>query len=40
LNALELNEDAQFQLGFLYNQVKNYNKSINILEELLDTNRD
>ncbi|MFC6176177.1 tetratricopeptide repeat protein [Companilactobacillus huachuanensis] len=40
LNALELNEDAQFQLGFLYNQVKNYNKSISILEELLDTNRD
>jgi len=35
-----LNEDAQFQLGFLYNQVKNYNKSINILEGLLDINRD
>lgn len=40
LNALELNEDAQFQLGFLYNQVKNYNKSISVLENLLDTNRD
>lgn len=40
LNALELNEDAQFQLGFLYNQVKNYNKSIAILEKLLETNRD
>ena len=40
LNALELNEDAQFQLGFLYNQVKNYNKSISILEGLLDSNRD
>lgn len=40
LNAIELNEDAQFQLGFLYNQVKNYNKSINILEGLLDINRD
>ena len=40
LNALELNEDAQFQLGFLYNQVKNYNKSIQILEKLLSTNRD
>lgn len=40
LNALELNEDAQFQLGFLYNQVKDYNKSIATLEKLLDTNRD
>ncbi|PMD70323.1 tetratricopeptide repeat protein [Companilactobacillus nuruki] len=40
LNALELNEDAQFQLGFLYNQVKNYNKSITILETLLESNRD
>ncbi|GEO46088.1 tetratricopeptide repeat protein [Companilactobacillus kimchii] len=40
LNAIELNEDAQFQLGFLYNQVKNYNKSISILEKLLETNRD
>ena len=40
LNALELNEDAQFQLGFLYNQVKNYNKSITTLESLLDSNRD
>ncbi|KRK75240.1 tPR repeats containing protein [Companilactobacillus alimentarius DSM 20249] len=40
LNAIELNEDAQFQLGFLYNQVKNYNKSIAILEKLLETNRD
>ena len=40
LNALELNEDAQFQLGFLYNQVKNYNKSISVLETLLDSNRD
>ncbi len=40
LNALELNEDAQFQLGFLYNQVKNYNKSISVLENLLDSNRD
>lgn len=40
LNALELNEDAQFQLGFLYNQVKNYNKSITTLENLLDTNHD
>ncbi len=40
LNAIELNEDAQFQLGFLYNQVKNYNKSITVLEKLLDTNRD
>jgi len=40
LNALELNEDAQFQLGFLYNQVKDYNKSITILEKLLATNRD
>lgn len=40
LNALELNEDAQFQLGFLYNQVKDYNKSIKVFEELLDTNRD
>ncbi|KRN98355.1 tetratricopeptide repeat protein [Companilactobacillus kimchiensis] len=40
LNALELNEDAQFQLGFLYNQVKDYNKSISTLEKLLATNRD
>jgi tetratricopeptide (TPR) repeat protein len=40
LNAIELNEDAQYQLGFLYNQVKNYNKSIETLEKLLDTNRD
>ena len=40
LNAIELNEDAQFQLGFLYNQVKDYNKSINILEKLLETNHD
>jgi len=40
LNAIELNEDAQFQLGFLYNQVKDYNKSISTLENLLDTNRD
>ncbi len=40
LNVIELNEDAQYQLGFLYNQVKNYNKSIEILEKLLDTNRD
>lgn len=40
LNALELNEDAQFQLGFLYNQVKDYNKSITTLEKLLSTNRD
>lgn len=40
LNAIELNEDAQYQLGFLYNQVKNYNKSITTLEKLLETNRD
>ncbi|AKP66527.1 tetratricopeptide repeat protein [Companilactobacillus ginsenosidimutans] len=40
LNAIELNEDAQYQLGFLYNQVKNYNKSIATLEKLLDVNRD
>ncbi|WP_125566211.1 tetratricopeptide repeat protein [Companilactobacillus insicii] len=40
LNAIELNEDAQYQLGFLYNQVKDYNKSISILEKLLDVNHD
>ncbi|KRL65656.1 tetratricopeptide repeat protein [Companilactobacillus versmoldensis] len=40
LNVIELNEDAQYQLGFLYNQVKDYNKSISTLEKLLETNRD
>lgn len=40
LNAIELNEDAQYQLGFLYNQVKDYNKSIATLEKLLETNKD
>ncbi|WP_099974732.1 tetratricopeptide repeat protein [Lactobacillus terrae] len=40
LNALELNEDSQYQLGFLYNQVKDYSKSISTLESLLDTNKD
>lgn len=39
LNVIELNEDAQYQLGFLYNQVKDYNKSISTLEKLLETNR-
>ncbi|MFD1419124.1 tetratricopeptide repeat protein [Companilactobacillus keshanensis] len=40
LNAIELNEDAQYQLGFLYNQVKDYNKSVKVLEQLLDINHD
>ncbi|WP_125590477.1 tetratricopeptide repeat protein [Companilactobacillus jidongensis] len=40
LNVIELNEDAQYQLGFLYNQVKDYNKSISTLEKLLETNHD
>ncbi|KRK80572.1 tetratricopeptide repeat protein [Companilactobacillus nodensis] len=40
LNAIELNEDAQYQLGFLYNQVKDYNKSISTLEKLLEINHD
>ncbi|MQS51713.1 tetratricopeptide repeat protein [Companilactobacillus mishanensis] len=40
LNAIELNEDAQYQLGFLYNQVKDYNKSISTLEQLLEINHD
>lgn len=40
LNVIELNEDAQYQLGFLYNQVKDYNKSIQTLEKLLETNHD
>ncbi|WP_125715126.1 tetratricopeptide repeat protein [Companilactobacillus kedongensis] len=40
LNAIELNEDAQYQLGFLYNQVKDYNKSVKVLEQLLDVNHD
>ncbi|KRK65501.1 tPR repeats containing protein [Companilactobacillus tucceti DSM 20183] len=40
LNAIELNEDAQYQLGFLYNQVKDYNKSVKVLEKLLEINHD
>ncbi|MFC6323318.1 tetratricopeptide repeat protein [Companilactobacillus baiquanensis] len=40
LNAIELNEDAQYQLGFLYNQVKDYNKSVKVLEKLLEVNHD